>query len=256
MNNDNLVTSVNNQQEITEAKSINQDELAEITNTIANDLEAPLRSLAMFTELLTEEYQDELDHQGQQYLDQIAHSSSRMQTLIEDLSIYSQIGTGEQTWITVDLNQIVEQIKLDLQSAIASSKVKITTKDLPQLLINPQEIYQLLHNLIDNAIKYGGAATPQIQVTATVRQQSWLIAVTDNGIGIAPEFQSRIFEIFQRLDNVAACPGSGIGLAICQKIVKGYGGKIWLESKADQGSTFYFTLPLNTPPQLPTPKIV
>ncbi len=229
--------------------------LADFTSTVVHDLQAPLRSLTMFTELLAKEYQDELDEKAQQYLKRISDGSSRMQTLIEDLLTYSRAGTGEQTWIKVDLNQIVEQVKSDLQSAIANSHSKITVSDLPQILINPREIHQLFQNLIENAIKFCDQ-TPEIVVTATPQENVWLFAVEDNGIGIAPEFQPQIFDVFQRLHAADVYPGSGMGLAICQKIVERYGGKIWVESVAEQGSIFYFSLPRDIYPQSPSAKIV
>ncbi len=255
MNQDEILTSDQDQLEIAIQPPDQQPDLAEFTSTIVHDLQAPLRSLTMFTELLAEEYQDKLDQKAQQYLDRICDSSSRMQGLIEDLLTYSCAGKGEQTWIIVDLNQIVDQIKSDLQSAIAETNAEITVKNLPQVLINPREIHQLFQNLIENAIKYSGAETPQIEVTAIAQEQEWLFAIADNGIGIAAEFQSQIFDVFQRLHPADVYSGSGMGLAICKKIVKRYGGNIWVESSGVKGSTFYFTLPMNTRPQSPNAKV-
>ena len=237
-------------------QSIDQEpNLTEFTSTVVDDLRAPLRSLTRFTELLTQEYQDELDERAQQYLDCISDSSSRMNTLIEDLSTYALAGTEEQTWITVDLNQIVDQVQSDLHLAIARTEAKIIVRDLPQLLMNPQEIYQLWQNLISNAIKYRGEETPLVEIRAIKQEQKWLFAIADNGIGIASEFQSQIFDAFQRLHPAKVYSGSGLGLAICEKIVRRYGGKIWVESESGQGSTFYFTLPIDICPQIPSASI-
>lgn len=256
MNNNDLVTSVNNQQEIIETEStVVGKDLEDFTSSVVHDLQGPLRSLTMFTELLTQEYQDELDEKGQLYLDRISKSGSRMQTLIEDLLTYSRTGTGEQTWITVDLNQIVAQVQADLHSAIAKTGAKITVDNLPRLLLNPREIHQLWQNLLENAIKFGGK-NPQISISVAPHGEEWLFAVEDHGIGIASEFQLQIFEIFQRLHPQDVYPGSGIGLAICQKIVKRYEGIIWVESEEGKGSTFYFTLPMNIQPRSATAKIV
>ncbi len=256
MNQDETLTSDQEQPEIAFTARDQVPDLAEFTSTIVHDLQAPLRSLTMFSELLAEEYQDQLDDKAQQYLNRICDSGSRMQGLIEDLLTYARAGTGEQTWVKVDLNQVVAQVMSDLESAIAKTNAKITVQDLPQILINSQEIHHLWQNLLENAIKYHGVETPQIEVTATRQEPEWLFAIADNGIGIAAEFQSQIFDVFQRLHPTDVYPGSGMGLAICRKIVQRYGGKIWVESESGQGSTFYFTLPINTCPQSPTARIM
>lgn len=255
MNQDKILASDSTQPE-RDIPAIDQEpNLTEFTSTVVQDLQAPLRSLTMFTELLAQEYEDELDEKALQYLDRISDSSSRMQALIEDLSAYSLAGSGGQTWLTVDLNQIVAQVQSDLHSEIADSGAEIVVTNLPQLLMNPKDIYQLWQNLMENAIKYCGVKIPQIEVTAKLQEQDWLFAIADNGIGIASEFQSQIFDVFQRLHPADVDPGSGMGLAICQKIVQRYGGNIWVKSKSGQGSTFYFTLPIDICPQIPSASI-
>ena len=253
MDDNKVLTSSNSSPELTSDRE--QTNLDDFTSTVVHDLQAPLRSLTMFTELLTKEYQNDLDEKGQLYLDRIAASGTRMQTLIENLSTYSRTGTGEQTWITVNLNQIVAQVQSDLRSAIAESKAKIVVGDLPQLLLNPKEIYQLFKNLIENALKFS-EDRPQIEISVTAQGEEWLFAIEDRGIGIAPEFHSQIFEVFQRLHSNNVYSGSGIGLAICQKIVQRYEGIIWVESEVSKGSTFYFTMPMSICPQLTSAKIV
>lgn len=255
MNQDKILTSNQQQQKQVFQQTEKNPDLAEFTSSMVQDLQAPLQSLTMFTELLTKEYQHDLDEKGQKYLDRISASGSRMQNLIDDLLTYSQTGTGEQTWITVDLNQIVAQVQSDLQSAIAETSAKITVGNLPQLLLNPQEIDRLFTNLLDNAIKFSDNP-PQIEISATAHGEEWLLAIADCGIGIAPEFQLQIFEVFQRLHPDDVYLGNGIGLAICQKIVQRYEGTIWVESQIGKGSTFYFTLPMNTCPQAPNARIV
>jgi len=254
MNQDKILISDQKQENKIQSPEKDPD-IAEFTSSMVHDLQAPLRSLTMFTELLAKEYQDDLDEKGQLYLDRISASGSRMQNLIEDLLTYSRTGTGDQTWMSVDLNQTVVQVQLDLQSEIAESGAKITVHDLPQLLLNPKEIHQLFQNLIANAIAYSDNP-PQIDISVTAQGEEWLFAIEDRGFGIAPEFQSQIFEVFQRLQSDDLFPGSGIGLAICQKIVRRYEGIIWVESEVGRGSTFYFTLPMNPCPKLPTAKIV
>ena len=254
MNQDEILTSDQKQPEVAIQHVEKEPNLADFTSTVVHDLQAPLRSLTMFTELLSKKYQAELDEQGQKYLKRIADSGLRMQVLIEGLLAYSSAGSSEQTWMSVDLNQTLIQVKSDLQSAIAE-QAKITVSDLPQILINPREIHQLFQNLIENAIKFC-ESVPEISVTATLQDNEWLFAVADNGIGIAPEFQLQIFEVLQRLHPTDVYPGNGMGLAICQKIVKRYGGRIWVKSEVGTGSTFYFTLPTDMCPKSPTAKIV
>ena len=218
--------------------------LEEFTSLVSQDLQASLSSLTTFTDLLTKEYQSDLDQTAKNYLASISNSSSRMQTLIEDLRNYAQAGKSEQTWLMIDLNQVMQQVITDLQQAIADTKAEIVVRDLPSILINPQEIYQILQNLLENALKFSGN-DPRIEVTAVQQEQAWLIAIADNGIGIPQEFHSQVFQVFHRVHSTEAYSGAGIGLAVCEKIIDRYGGKIWVESNGDRGSTFYFTLPMD-----------
>lgn len=253
MDDNQALTSNNNSPEI--ASDRQKPNLDDFTSTVVHDLQAPLRSLTMFTELLAQEYQNELDEKGQLYLDRISHNGLRMQTLIEDLLTFSRAGVGEQTWMTVDLNQTLELVQSDLQSEIARSGAKITVSELPQIFINPQDIHQLFQNLIENALKFCDRP-PEIVVSVTAQGEEWLFTVEDNGVGIAPEFQLEIFDVFKRLHPADVYPGSGMGLAICQKIIKRYDGIIWVESEVAQGSTFNFTIPMNVCPQAPMAKVV
>lgn len=219
-------------------------DLEKFTSLVSQDLQTSLSSLTTFTDLLANEYQNELDETAQNYLQSINSSSSRMKAWVEDLRNYSQAGKSEQTWRMVDLNQVMEQVTKNLQSAIAKTKAEIVVGDLPQILLNPQEISQILENLVDNALKFT-SKKPHIEISATRQNQAWLISVADNGMGIPIQSQSEIFQVFQRLHVADAYPGAGIGLAICAKIIDRYGGRIWVESQENQGSTFYFTLPLD-----------
>ena len=227
-----------------ELEAANQ-ELEEFVSTVSHDLQAPLRSLTMFAELLAKEYQNELDEVGAKYIQHITDSGVRMQTLIQDLLLYSRAGKSQQTWVFVNLNTILDKVNLDLQAAIAETQAVIVVEDLPTIFVNPSEITQVFQNLIDNAIKFcSREQQPWIEIKAQQKQENWLISVKDNGIGIEPEFQEQIFQVLQRLHPPEAYPGTGIGLAICQKIIKRYDGKIWVESEPGKGSTFYFTFPI------------
>jgi len=225
-------------------QTINQS-LEDFASIVSGDLQALLRSLTMFSELLTHEYQQDLDPKAREYLDKIGSSSSKMQAFMKDLLAYSRAGKSEQTWILIDLNQAMKQVIKNLHSEITASQAQITVDQLPKVLVNPTEINQLLQNILENAIKFSAGQNPQIRVSAKAVEEQWLICIIDRGIGIAPELQSEIFEPFKRLNSTEVYPGMGIGLAVCQKIVERYGGKIGVESVAGKGSSFCFTLPVD-----------
>jgi signal transduction histidine kinase len=218
-------------------------ELEKFAYVVSHDLQAPLRSIKMFAELLAQEYKDKLNSQADEYLDYITDSAERMQTLIKDLLAYCRAGKNEQTWISVDLKDVINNVLRDLEASIQESKARIKIERLPTVQANPREINQLFQNLISNGIKFRGKDTPRIEINAQSQQQQWLISVKDNGIGIESQYQDKIFQIFQRLHSLEEYPGTGVGLAICQKIVERHGGSIWVESQPNRGSTFYFTLP-------------
>ncbi len=218
-------------------------ELEKFAYVVSHDLQAPLRSIKMFAELLAQEYKNKLNSQADEYLDYITDSAERMQALIKDLLAYCRAGKNEQTWISIDLNDVINNVLRDLEASIQESKARIKIERLPTVQANPREINQLFQNLISNAIKFRGKNTPCIEIKAQSQQQQWLISVKDNGIGIEPQYQDKIFQIFQRLHSLEEYPGTGVGLAICQKIVERHGGSIWVESQPNRGSTFYFTLP-------------
>ena len=218
-------------------------DLDNFTSTISKDLDSPLRSLTTFAELLVNEYQDDLDAKAQKYLERIADNSAKMQNLVEDLRTYSRAGKSQQTWVNVDLNLVWQQVEKSLSFAISQTKAKIIKEDLPKILINPKEIEILFYHLLDNGIKFRGEENPTIEVIAAKKENEWLISIRDNGVGIESEFQDKIFQAFYKINYNEKYPGTGIGLAICQKIIRRYGGKIGVKSIIGQGSTFYFTLP-------------
>ncbi|MEM8828596.1 MAG: ATP-binding protein [Cyanobacteria bacterium P01_G01_bin.19] len=227
---------------------LNQD-IESFASMVYDDLQEPLRSLTTFAELLSGEYCNELDSKGQKYLAKISDSSSRMQTLIENIGAYSRAGKSDRTWIKVDLGDVLEQVKNNLQSEISQTNTQIVAHNLPEVLINPTEIYQILVNLLDNAIKFRRQAiAPYIKVDAVKNEREWLISVSDNGMGIAEEFQSKIFQAFYQLNETDLYSGNGMGLALCQKIVESYGGTMGVESSEEEGSTFYFTIPIEIVP--------
>jgi light-regulated signal transduction histidine kinase (bacteriophytochrome) len=166
-----------------------------------------------------------------------------MQRLINDLLAYSRVGTRGKPFIPADCQAIFRQALDNLMKIIEESGALITHEPLPMVLGDEVQLLQLFQNLIANAIKFRGPESPRIQVSAQKSGPEWVFAIKDNGIGIAPEHQKRIFSIFQRLHHRTEYPGTGIGLALCKKIVERHGGRIWVESQPGQGSTFYFTIP-------------
>ena len=225
-------------------------ELESFAYAVSHDLQAPLRSIKMFAHLLTQEYKELLQGQPQEYLEYITSGAERMETLIHDLLAYSRAGKNEQTWIPLNLKEVVNTALCNLEAMIRESQAIIQVGNLPTLMINPTEITQLFQNLISNGIKFCPQKQPLIEIGAFYHRDKWQIFVKDNGIGIDPKYHQQIFQVFQRLHSEDDYPGTGIGLSICQKIIKHHGGKIWLKSESHKGSTFYFTL-LN---QLPNPQ--
>ena len=217
-------------------------ELEQFVYVASHDLQEPLRTISNFAGLFEEEYSGKLDKDANQYLKFIVTASSKMQNLIKDLLDFSRIGR-KITFTAVDCNEILKEVTAELGIAIKESNTKITSSNLPILNGNEIELKQLFQNLISNAIKFlKKNVTPKIEITVEENVTEYLFAIKDNGIGIEELHQDRIFIIFQRLHTVAEYPGTGIGLATCKKIVARHNGKIWVESKLDEGSTFYFTI--------------
>lgn len=225
-------------------KSKNQ-ELEQFTYITSHDLQEPLRTINSMSELLKENLSEQLSDQSEQMLNFLTEASSRMQQLIRDLLDYSRLGK-EPSRSDVDLNQLVENVKSDLNSSVEKLQAHISTSSLPTVHGHPTELRLLLQNLIANALKFHKPeTTPSISISGKKEENHWLIKVSDNGIGIAADHQERIFMIFQRLHPKEKYEGSGIGLAHCKKIIDHHGGRIWVESTVGKGSTFYFTLPAN-----------
>lgn len=224
-------------------------ELEQFAYIASHDLQEPLRKIAGFTELLATRYQGMFDEKGQSYMAYIVDGATRMRSLINDMLSYSRIIHKARELAETECSQVVARVVQDLELTIKENNAEIVCGPLPVIQADQTQLGQLFQNLIANGIRYHGAAPPRITITATRQRHAWLFSVADNGIGIAPEFHQRIFAIFQRLHTRAEYPGTGIGLAICQKIVDRHGGQIWVESTEGSGSTFFFTLPFtpNTP---------
>lgn len=218
-------------------------ELDQYASVAAHDLQAPLRRIMSCVGIFNEEYGDKLGPDAKKWLEMMNENSKRMQTLISDLLAYSKVGKS-QTAMPLDVGKTITEVLEDLAHFIEESGAKISYRDLPVVHVGALDLRQLLQNLIGNAIKYRKKdSEPEVRISAEKRDAMWLFQVADNGIGIDPTQQSKLFAIFSRLHNGPEYPGTGIGLAICKKVVERYGGKIWIESEVGKGSTFQFTLP-------------
>ncbi|HLH39704.1 MAG TPA: ATP-binding protein [Bryobacteraceae bacterium] len=220
-------------------------ELEQFAYSASHDLREPLRNIAIFSELLEKEHLAALDKTGRQYCNFVRASAKRMETLIDDLLAYTRLNDDEShnEPTTADAAKCVEMALASLSTAITESGAEIEVGPLPVVSMRSTHLYQIFQNLLANAVKYRGEAPPRIRVSASREEGfGWRFAVKDNGIGISPEYQERIFGLFKRLHTNAKYSGSGIGLAICQRIVQRSGGKIWVESEPGRGSTFYFTV--------------
>ena len=220
----------------------NQD-LEQFAYVASHDLREPLRKIRSYSDLLVKRYRGKLDERADKYIAYITDATQRMQSLISDLLTYSRVSKPELIPEPTDLGRILKKTLADLSPLIKENKAIITTDSLPKVNANPTQMAQLLQNLITNGIKFRTQQSPRIHITATREGQFWQIAVQDNGIGMDTQYRDRIFVIFQRLHYREEYPGTGIGLAVCKKIVERHGGQIWVESELGQGSTFYFTLP-------------
>src|SRR5205823_1564996 len=218
-------------------------ELEQFAYVASHDLQEPLRMVASYTQLLARRYKGKLDQDADEFIAFAVDGARRMQELINDLLTYSRVGTRALQLETVDSNQLVDQVVGDLAAAVHESSASVTRDDLPSVQGDPTQLRQLFQNLIANGIKFHRPdQTPQVHISAMRERGPWTFSVNDNGIGIEPQYQQRIFALFQRLHTRADYPGTGIGLSICKKIVERHGGQIRVDSAPGRGTTFRFTL--------------
>ncbi|MGF1601152.1 MAG: PAS domain S-box protein [Thermosynechococcaceae cyanobacterium] len=218
-------------------------ELEQFAYVASHDLKEPLRMVTSFTQLLAQTYGGQLDADADKMIGFAVDGANRMQQLIDDLLTYSRVGTQRNMLVPVDCNEVVEMAKANLQVAIAESEAVINLAPLPTIIGDQRQLQQLWQNLLGNAIKYRSDRPLKIEVGVIEQANQWLFFIRDNGIGMEPDQCQRIFLIFQRLHTKQEYPGTGIGLAICSKIVDQLGGNLWAESELGQGSIFCFTLP-------------
>jgi PAS domain S-box-containing protein len=244
---DYFVTSL---QDITERVHMHQElirsneELQRFAYVASHDLQEPLRMITSYLQLLERRYKGRLDQDADEFIAYAVDGAARMRRLIQDLLEYSRVGTRGAPFQPTACEAVLDTVCATLRLTIEEHEAVITHDDsLPVVLADPAQLEQLFQNLIANALKFRGEQPPAIHVGAALHNHEWVFSVHDNGIGIEPDYFERIFVIFQRLHGKKTYPGTGIGLALCKKIVERHGGRIWVESQPGQGSTFYFTLP-------------
>jgi PAS domain S-box-containing protein len=225
-----------------ELRRSNED-LEQFAHVASHDLRSPLNTILQFTEMMVRKQGDSLDAEMGQLLQIVRNSAGRMGNLISALLTYSRLNDASSREVRpISSLTAYENAVANLAAAIAEAQARIERADLPDVLSNPEQLLQVFQNLISNALHYRGAGTPHIRVSAERQNSFWLFSVSDNGVGIAPQYHSLIFEPFKRLHG-ADRPGSGIGLAFCRKFIEREGGKIWVESEEGKGAIFRFTLP-------------
>ena len=226
-----------------QALAQSNQELQQFAYVASHDLQEPLRVITSYLQLLERRYKGQLGEDADKYITRSVAASGRMKALIEDLLQYSRVNSRGDSFAPVDMAQILENALANLETAIDESQVRIYHDPMPTVIADSRQIAQVLQNLIANAIKFRGEQAPEIHIGVQKQANEWVFSVRDNGIGIEPQYFQRIFIIFQRLHSRSHYEGTGIGLAICRKIIERHGGSMWIESELGEGSTFYFTLP-------------
>jgi signal transduction histidine kinase len=237
------------QQEITERKRAEEalirsnEALQQFAYIASHDLQEPLRMIAGYVGLLERRYRDKLDDNANEFIDFVVDGAKRMQRMINDLLLFSRVDTKAKSFEKTEGRVIIEQVLANLQATIEEKDAEITSDTLPVIYVDSSQIAQVFQNLISNAIKFHGDASPKVHISAEEKEGEWYFSIKDNGIGIEEEYMNKIFVMFRRLHGRGEYPGSGIGLTICKRIIERHGGRIWVESNPDNGSTFYFTIP-------------
>jgi light-regulated signal transduction histidine kinase (bacteriophytochrome) len=219
-------------------------DLRQFAYAVSHDLREPIRIVAVYSQLFEKKYKGSLDEQADGFIRRTVSAAQRLEVLLEDLLAYTQTAEGPQTLDSpVDANVCLAKVLAMFDAAVSESGAIITNDPLPALRVNEVHIQQLLQNLIGNSLKYRSQAPPRIHISAERDRGMWKLGVADNGIGIDGQYHKQVFGLFKRLHGSGKYAGSGIGLAICHKIVERYGGRMWIESEAGKGSKFFFTLP-------------
>jgi len=233
-------------------EAANRD-LNDFTHIVSHDLKAPLMTIESFSEFLLEDYYDRLDETGREYLESIVKATTNMRKLIDDLLTLSRIGRVDTAESQVDVGELLEEVKGELQAQIEMKNAVVTGRNLPTMWTQGTWMKQLLLNLVSNGLKFNENQPPRVEVSCHETREGYVFRVSDNGIGIPEDQLQHLFKLFHRLDNARGYPGTGAGLSICKKIVESLGGDIWAESRLGYGTTFTFTLPRLGPSPGETP---
>jgi PAS domain S-box-containing protein len=236
-------TDIHDQKEKEEELRRANDDLQQFAYSASHDLQEPIRNVAIYSEIVARRYHALLDDDGRQYLEFLREGGRRLATLVNDLLAYTRATVVEPAEKPVKASAALEKSIAGLQEAIRESSANVTRDPLPDVYMSDAHLQQIFQNLIGNALKYRNEQAPQIHISAVERDGYWRFSVKDNGIGIDPEYKEKIFGVFKRLHHDRKYSGTGIGLAICLRVVERYGGRIWVESEPGQGATFYFTVP-------------
>jgi PAS domain S-box-containing protein len=240
-------TDIHEQKEKEEELRRLNDDLQQFAYSASHDLQEPIRNVAVYSEVIADQYHDLLDDEGRQYLGFLVEGGRRLATLINDLLAYTRAGVIEGAVTSVDSSTVMKHTLANLAEAIRETGATVTYDSLPEVYMAEAHLQQVLQNLLTNALKYRNENPPCIHLSAVNLGVAWRFSVRDNGIGIDPQYKEKIFGVFKRLHRDQRYPGTGIGLAITHRVVERYGGRIWVESEAGKGSTFYFTIPHREP---------
>ncbi len=231
------------------------EELGHFAYVASHDLQEPLRAISGCVQILQRRYEGQLDERADQFIQHAVDGTQRMQTLILDLLAYSRVGTHDQKLSEIEVQTLIAHVKISLSEQIAESNAQITQDAMPTVVGDAQQLEQVWQNFISNAIKFRGDKAPQIHLSATRDEasKSWVFSVSDHGPGIEPQYFERIWVMFQRLHSRSEYPGTGIGLAICKKIIERHGGTVSVESKVGEGTIFRFSIPDQLTDNCPLP---
>jgi PAS domain S-box-containing protein len=230
-------------QQVLDALARTNEELERFAYVVSHDLQEPLRMIMSYTQLLERRYRERLDEQGLEFMHYAVDGAQRMQQMLNGMLTYSRVNTRGWAPIPTDAGSAVGEVLANLRLSVQKTGAVVQYAALPWVMADPGQLLQLLQNLISNALKFSPGAPPRVEISAAPDGPHWRFAVRDQGIGFDPLHAERIFQVFQRLHGHDEYPGTGIGLAVCKKIVERHGGHIWVESAPGAGATFFFTLP-------------
>jgi light-regulated signal transduction histidine kinase (bacteriophytochrome) len=249
-----ILTELRASQELNETLNRQAEELGRSNRDLeqfayvaSHDLQEPLRKVSGFCELLRSRYAGQLDERADQYIDFAVDGSRRMSRLIAELLAFSRVGRNTAERTEVDCGEALEQALHNLAVPLADAGAEVTHDPLPTVIGEPSLLVTVFQNMIGNAVKFRGPAPPKVHVGVSRREDVWEFRVSDNGIGVEPAYAEKVFVIFQRLHGRDEYPGTGIGLALCRRILEYHGGSIWLDTEPSEGAIFRFTLPVAAP---------